>query len=235
MRTIDGTRYISIGEYADLKGISRARVSQLKSTLPFEHFADLSLDLINYDLLELETEERALLEQRYSSRQALHQYSYRQLGQFFAKLLGDLTKAEAAAKGEARSKDEELNLAKNDLIRVQKESEALTARLEEAQQCIGELEEATQQSVQALEQAQAENQRLQQQAADQQARQETLNREKDELSRRVMELQEERAQHLGLLATQQHRGDAQETLRADVETLKAMVQALVKQMEQHKQ
>ncbi len=79
-----------------------------------------------------------------------------------------------------------------------------------------------------------ENQRLQQQAADLQARQETLSREKEDLLRQVMALQEERAQHLTLLTAQQSRGEGQETLRAEVESLKTMVQGLAEQVGRRK-
>lgn len=98
MREIDSTRYMSASEYAELKSISKGRVSQLKATLPFERFEDLGVELINVDLLELQEGERKLLELKYSTKAAIHQYTYPQLGKFFAQLLGNFTKATEEAK-----------------------------------------------------------------------------------------------------------------------------------------
>ncbi|MCB0564214.1 MAG: hypothetical protein KDD01_07545 [Phaeodactylibacter sp.] len=232
MRTIDGTRYISASEYADLKSISKGRVSQLKSTLPFERFDDFGVELINYDLLELQLDEKRLMEMQYSSQRALHQYSYRQLGQFFAKLLGELTKAEGEAKEQAAAMEEQLNAAKSDLILARQAHDALAAQLQETQEEAAALQQRVEQDAQTLAAAQAENERLHEQTADWQSRYEQQEKQKEELLRKVMELQEERARHLALIATQEgQKEEAQEKLRAEFEELKTLVASFIKKKE----
>lgn len=226
MRTIDGTRYISASEYADTKGISKGRVSQLKSTLPFERFDDIGVELINYDLLELELDERRLMDLKYSSQRALHQYSYGQLGKFFAKLLGELTKAEGEAKEQAVSLEELLNAAKSDLALARKANEELTINLQTAQEQLAEQQQLAEKMAQALATGQAENERLREKAADWEVRYEQQGAQKEELLQKVMELQEERAQHLARIAVQESQRDAQGDLRAEFDELKKLVSRL---------
>ena len=226
MRTIDGTRYISASEYADTKGISKGRVSQLKSTLPFERFDDIGVELVNYDLLELELDERRLMDLKYSSQRALHQYSYGQLGKFFAKLLGELTKAEGEAKEQAVSLEELLNAAKSDLALARKANEELTINLQTAQEQLAEQQQLAEKMAQALATGQAENERLREKAADWEVRYEQQGAQKEELLQKVMELQEERAQHLARIAVQESQRDAQGDLRAEFDELKKLVSRL---------
>lgn len=226
MRTIDGTRYISASEYADIRGISKGRVSQLKSTLPFERFDDIGVELINYDLLELELDERRLMDLKYSSQRALHQYSYGQLGKFFAKLLGELTKAEGEAKEQAVSLEELLNAAKSDLALARKANEELTINLQTAQEQLAEQQQLAEKMAQALATGQAENERLREKAADWEVRYEQQGAQKEELLQKVMELQEERAQHLARIAVQESQRDAQGDLRAEFDELKKLVSKL---------
>ncbi|MCB0551748.1 MAG: hypothetical protein KDD19_29550 [Phaeodactylibacter sp.] len=226
MRTIDGTRYISASEYADIKGISKGRVSQLKSTLPFERFDDIGVELVNYDLLELELDERRLMDLKYSSQRALHQYSYGQLGKFFAKLLGELTKAEGEAKEQAVSLEELLNAAKSDLALARKANEELTINLQTAQEQLAEQQQLAEKMAQALATGQAENERLREKAADWEVRYEQQGAQKEELLQKVMELQEERAQHLARIAVQESQRDAQGDLRAEFDELKKLVSRL---------
>ena len=223
MRTIDGTRYISASEYADIKGISKGRVSQLKSTLPFERFDDIGVELINYDLLELELDERRLMDLKYSSQRALHQYSYRQLGKFFSKFLGEMTKAEGAAREEAAAMEELLNAAKSDLTLAKKVNEELTVQLQAVQEQLASQQQLAESHAQELATAQSENERLRERVADWQARYEQQEGQREGLLRKVMELQEERAVHLARIVTEENRKGDQESLRTEFEELKKLV------------
>jgi hypothetical protein len=112
MRTIDGTRYISAREYADFANLTPGRVSQLKAELPFVRFEEFGIDLINFDLLDLQQNEKALAQSKYETSNPIHQYSYKDLGNFFGKFAMDLVQF----KGNADFKISEIQEKANSLF-----------------------------------------------------------------------------------------------------------------------
>jgi hypothetical protein len=90
MRTIEGTRYISASECAVLLGKTEGWVSQNKKNLPFSTFEDFKIDLINYDILLLQQGEETLRQKIYETKEALHQYTYKDAGLIMAKSLMEL-------------------------------------------------------------------------------------------------------------------------------------------------
>jgi uncharacterized coiled-coil DUF342 family protein len=112
MRTIDGTRYMSAREYADFANLTPGRVSQLKAELPFVRFEEFGIDLINFDLLDLQQNEKALAQSKYETSNPIHQYSYKDLGNFFGKFAMDLVQF----KGNADFKINEIQAVANNLL-----------------------------------------------------------------------------------------------------------------------
>lgn len=110
MRTIEGTRYISASECAVLLGKTEGWVSQNKKNLPFSTFEDFKIDLINYDMLLLQQREETFRQKIYETKEALHQYTYKDAGLIMAKSLMDLVqfKEQADTKLEALEKTVEL-------------------------------------------------------------------------------------------------------------------------------
>ena len=106
MRTIDGTRYISASECAVLLGKTEGWVSQNKKNLPFSSFEDFKIDLVNYDILLLQQGEDTFRQKLYETKEALHQYTYKDAGLIMAKSLMDLVqfKEQAETKIEALEK-----------------------------------------------------------------------------------------------------------------------------------
>jgi hypothetical protein len=117
MRTIDGTRYMSAREYADFANLTPGRVSQLKAELPFVRFEEFGIDLINFDLLDLQQSEKVLAQSKYETINPLHLYSYKDLGNFFGKFAMDLVQF----KGNADFKINEIQAVANNLLQ-EKES-----------------------------------------------------------------------------------------------------------------
>jgi regulator of replication initiation timing len=106
MRTIEGTRYISASECAVLLGKTEGWVSQNKKNLPFNTFEDFKIDLINYDILLFQQGEETFRQKIYETKEALHQYTYKDAGLIMAKSLMDLVqfKEQADTKLEALEK-----------------------------------------------------------------------------------------------------------------------------------
>lgn len=228
MRTIDGTRYMSAGEYASLKNISKGRVSQIKSTLPFERFDDIGVDLINMDLLELQENEHRLLELQYSTKVAIHQYSYQQLGQFFAKLLGDLTETTEAAKKKVLIIEEQWRVAKSDLAHTKQQNQSLKDQITDLEQQLANLKKADLEKAKTLEMVRSENDQLQKLVEQWQSRHDEGKEEKAKLLEKVMQLQDERAQHLASMADLKGKLAVEGDLRKQMEELQRTVSGLVK-------
>jgi DNA repair exonuclease SbcCD ATPase subunit len=112
MRTIDGTRYISAREYAEMANLTPGRVSQLKAELPFVKFEEFGIELINFDLLDLQQNEKVLAQSKYETTNPIHQYSYKDLGNFFGKFAMDLVQF----KGNADFKINEIQERANQLM-----------------------------------------------------------------------------------------------------------------------
>lgn len=97
MRTIDGIRYISAGEYAKMKGITPGRVSQLKAELPFVRFEELGVELINFELIELSDVEKELAQTMFQTATPIHTMTTKDLAIYFGKLIKTLTESKGAA------------------------------------------------------------------------------------------------------------------------------------------
>ena len=91
---IDKTKELTRKEYVDFlkktkgESISEARISQLVSAgkLKVRDYPELN----NLQLIVLDDDEQALAHARFTTSQALHTYSYKELGLMFGKLIHDL-------------------------------------------------------------------------------------------------------------------------------------------------
>ena len=97
MRTIDGIKYISAKEYAEMMNLTVGRVSQIKAELPFVKFEEFGIELINFDLLSLSQHEKALAQTKFQTATPIHQLSYKDLGTYFGKFVMDLVTFKGAA------------------------------------------------------------------------------------------------------------------------------------------
>lgn len=97
MRTIDQIRYITAKEYAEMVGITPGRVSQLKASLPFVKFEDLGVELINFELIEIQQQEKLLAQSKFETTTAIHALSYKDLGNFFAKFALEMVRSKGNA------------------------------------------------------------------------------------------------------------------------------------------
>lgn len=111
MRTIDGIKYISAKEYAEIKDITVGRVSQLKSDLPFVKFEEFGIELINFDLISLSDMEKTLAQTKFQTATPIHELSYKDLGNYFGKFVMDLVNF----KGSADIKIDDLQAKTHDL------------------------------------------------------------------------------------------------------------------------
>ena len=92
--SIDKTKELTRKEYVDFlqktkgENISEARISQLVSAgrLKVRDYPELN----NLQLIVLDDDEQALAQARFTTTQALHTYSYKELGLMFGKLIHDL-------------------------------------------------------------------------------------------------------------------------------------------------
>lgn len=105
MKNINGTNYLSVKEYAEMKSLTVGRIYQLKNELPFEKFDDLGVELINFDLLSLSEKEASLAHTKFQTTHALHTYDYKQLGLFVADTLKSSNDARANAEVILKEKD----------------------------------------------------------------------------------------------------------------------------------
>jgi DNA repair exonuclease SbcCD nuclease subunit len=126
MRAIDGTRYISAREYAEMMNLTPGRVSQMKAELPFVKFEEFGVEVINFDLLELGEHQKALAQSRFETTSNLMSYSYKDLGNFFGKLLHDLVQF----KGNADIRIKELDGQNQQLAKWMNEAEDRKAEAE---------------------------------------------------------------------------------------------------------
>ena len=119
MRIIDGRRYISVKEYAELKGINISRVSQLKKTgeLPFVEFKDLGISLIDFELLELTNQDKRFAITKFHVPMELNTISVLDTGRYFMKTLCDLLDNNTSE--EIVIKDEEISeLKKREILLI---------------------------------------------------------------------------------------------------------------------
>ena len=120
MRTIDGIRYVSARELADIKGISISRVSQIKSELPFVKFEEFGLELVNLELVELTAQQELMAKQKFQTTTLIHELSYKDLGNYFGKFVMDLV----SFKGSADLKMDEMQAKINCLQQKNEAAEA---------------------------------------------------------------------------------------------------------------
>lgn len=134
MRNINGTNYISVKEYAALKNVTVGRVSQLKSELPFEKLEDLGVELINYDLLELEEKETVHAQTKFQTTHPLHTYSYKQMGMFVVEMAKTGNEARANAETLLIEKDAMLENKNGEIGELLETNADLNRRLKDALQ-----------------------------------------------------------------------------------------------------
>ena len=141
MRNIGGTNYISAKEYAAMKNISEARVSQMKSELPFEKLEDIGVSLINFDLLKLSDLEISFAQTQFQTTQSIHTYSYKDLGLFLADMIKTANDTRANSELIIREKDEQLAKAlqkkqelERELATFKAQEQRLSTSLEQTQE-----------------------------------------------------------------------------------------------------
>jgi regulator of replication initiation timing len=177
--TIDKSKELTRKEYVDFlhktKGetLSEARISQMVSAgkLKVRDYPELN----NLQLVVLDDDEQALARARFSTSQALHTYSYKDLGLMFGKLIHDLTNENGNARTLLSEKQAQMEALTDALHRAEAEREEARKSVQRLTQENAELA-ADNQALQAelddalsgTEALQAENYQLAQQLADSQ-------------------------------------------------------------------
>lgn len=139
MRTLDGIRCISSKEYAEMMEITVGRVSQMKSELPFIKIEEWGMELINFDLLEIQQKEKIMAHSKFETTTPIHLLSYKDLGSFFAKFAMDLVQF----KGNADMKLEELQSKNNEQVLLYKNLQSELAKVVDSErECIAKLNAA---------------------------------------------------------------------------------------------
>ncbi|MBO0931877.1 hypothetical protein [Fibrella aquatilis] len=121
--TIDKSKELTRKEYVDFlqktKGetISESRISQLVSAgkLKVRDYPELN----NLQLIVLDDDEQALAQARFSTSQAIHTYSYKELGLMVGKLVHDLTNENGNAQTLLNEKQTQLDQLVNMLQRTE--------------------------------------------------------------------------------------------------------------------
>lgn len=155
MKNINGTNYISFKEYAEIKGKTAGRIYQLKNELPVVKFEDLGVELINYDLLQLNETEVNLAQSKFQTTQALHTYDHKQLSLFFADMIKGNSEARTNAETLLREKELVLEEQKQLVLELTEKNKSLDALLTQAQEDNLGLSESLQEKTAALEKADA--------------------------------------------------------------------------------
>ena len=131
MRTIDGIRYISAREYAEMMDLTVGRVSQLKASLPFVKFEEFGIEVINFDLLSLSKVEKALAQGKFETPTPIHTLSYKDLGAYFGKLVMDLVNFKGSADMQIEGLQNKANDLRQQGEQLAKEKADLSAELRE--------------------------------------------------------------------------------------------------------
>lgn len=111
--TIDKTKELTRKEYIDFlqktkgEALSEARISQLVSAgrLNVRDYPELG----NLQLIVLGDDEQALAQARFTTTQAIHAYSYKELGLMFGKLIHDLNNENGNAQTLLKEKQTEVD------------------------------------------------------------------------------------------------------------------------------
>ena len=155
MQNINGTNYISFQEYAQIKGKTVGRIYQLKNELPVVKFDDLGVELINYDLLQLNETEVNLAQSKIQTTQALHTYDHKQLSLFFAEMIRGNSEARTNAETLLREKEVVMEEQSNTILELTEKNKSLDSLLSQAQEENIGLTESLQEKTDALEKADA--------------------------------------------------------------------------------
>lgn len=153
MQNINGTNYISFQEYAQIKGKTVGRIYQLKNELPVVKFDDLGVELINYDLLQLNDTEANLAQSKFQTTQALHTFDHKQLALFFAEMIKGNSEARTNAETLLREKEVVMEEQSNTILELTEKNKSLDSRLSQAQEKNVGLTESLQDKTDALEKA----------------------------------------------------------------------------------
>ncbi len=197
--SIDKTKELTRKEYVDFlqktkgESISEARISQLVSAgrLKVRDYPELN----NLQLIVLDDDEQALAQARFTTSQALHTYSYKELGLMFGKLVHDLNNDNGNAQTLLSEKQTQLESLVTTLQQTETERN-------EARQTIEELTGKNQQ-------LSASNEKLQADLTSEQARVEALQND-------VVQLNE-------TLTDVQRKLDVETSFRSEFEEFKALV------------
>lgn len=200
--TIDKTKELTRKEYIDFlqktKGetFSEARISQLVSTgkLRVRDYPELN----NLQLIVLDDDEQALAQARFSTTQALHTFSYKDLGLMFGKLIHDLTNENGNARTLLSEKQAQVEQLTDALRGMEAERDAARQSVQQLKEENAELA-ADHQALQAeldhaqsgAEALQAENYQLAQQLADSQRKldvEASTNRKFEDFQTLILEL-----------------------------------------------
>ncbi|GAA4462986.1 hypothetical protein GCM10023189_40410 [Nibrella saemangeumensis] len=141
--TIDTTKELTRKEYIDFvqktkgESISESRISQLVTAnkLKVRDYPELN----NLQLIVLDDDEQALAQGRFTTTQAIHTYSYKELGLMFGKLIQDLNNEVGNAKTLQTEKQEQIDHLASQLLEVE-------ASRDEAHQQINQLIESVNQA-----------------------------------------------------------------------------------------
>ena len=201
--SIDKTKELTRKEYVDFlqktkgEGISEARISQLVSAgkLKVRDYPELN----NIQLIVLDDDEQALAQARFTTSQALHTYSYKELGLMFGKLVHDLNNDNGNAQTLLSEKQTQLD----NLVAALQQTE--TER-NEARQTIEELTGKNQQ-------LSASNEKLQADLTSEHSRTEALQTE-------VIQLNE-------TLAEVRRKLDVETSFRTEFEEFKSLVMTIL--------
>lgn len=184
MRTIEGTRYISASECAVLMGKTEGWVSQNKKNLPFSTFEDFKIDLINYDILLLQQGEETFRQNIYETKQALHQYTYKDAGLIMAKSLMDLVQFKEQADTKLASLEKTVESFTQQQAEWESEKEAYQIREKE-------ISEQLQERSETLEQEKTKHQILIEASKEQTEKYEQLKTQRQETENNYEVLKEE--------------------------------------------
>ena len=165
--TIDKSRELTRKEYIDFlkqtKGetTSEARISQLVSAgkLKVRDYPELN----GIQLIVLNDDEQVLAQARFNTTQAIHTYSYKELGLMFGKLIHDLTNENGNAKTLMAEKQQQVEKYQALLQQTELERDGAIQLVDEQVQSLGQL--------------QKENQRLQTESTQRQEQIEILKME----------------------------------------------------------
>ncbi|GAA4418810.1 hypothetical protein GCM10023187_52580 [Nibrella viscosa] len=203
--SIDTTKELTRKEYIDFvqktkgESISESRISQLVSAnkLKVREYPELN----NLQLIVLDDDEQALAQGRFTTTQAIHTYSYKELGLMFGKLIQDLNNEVGNAKTLQTEKQEQIDRLAAQLLEVE-------ASRDEAHQQIHQLTETVNQAANE--------------------KQQWLVKEKD-LNAQLEQSRRENVQLKERLTALQQKLDAESGFRSEFDDFKKMVMALLQE------